>query len=240
QGGGMGMGTFVKAPPMLQKGSENFSAVILAFDKTKEKYPDACCWLQIPNTKINNVVMQSCDNSHYLRRDENGKDSIYGCYFADYACDFTNRDSLLNNTVIYGHSDLKDNPNGKRFSELFKFSEESFAKSNRLIYVTTQNEQLCFEVFAVFYTDTSFNYITPEIDGEETGDLGRNAKKRSLYDYGVEIGEKDKLLTLSTCSVKYGKDRDDIRFVVMARLLDEGEAESESFTVNPQPLEPEN
>ena len=49
------------------------------------------------------------------------------------------------------------------------------------------------------------------------------AKQRSEYVYDVDVTGEDKILTLSTCSYKYDK-RNDVRFVVMAKLLDEGEA----------------
>ena len=39
----------------------------------------------------------------------------------------------------------------------------------------------------------------------------------------MDVTGEDKILTLSTCSYKYDK-RNDVRFVVMAKLLDEGEA----------------
>ena len=72
--------------------------------------------------------------------------------------------------------------------------------------------------------------------GERVVVLGRNgsgkstlmniiteAKQRSEYVYNVDVTGEDKILTLSTCSYKYDK-RNDVRFVVMAKLLDEGEA----------------
>ena len=53
---------------------------------------------------------------------------------------------------------------------------------------------------------------------------GRNiiteARDRSEYDYDVTVSGTDKILTLSTCSYKYGR-RKDVRFVVMAKLLEE-------------------
>lgn len=233
------MGSFVKAPPMAAPSEENFSEVVEAVAKAMKKFPDAVAWLQIPETKVNNLVMQGHDNSKYLRKDENGNDSVYGCYFADYACCFEDSSKLLPNTVIYGHSDLKDNPEGKRFSQLFKFTDENFAKQNRMIFLTTPNQQMKWEIFSVFYTDTNFDYINPEITPEIMKAVADEAMKRSLYEYGVTVREEDKILTLSTCSIKLGKDREDIRFVVMARLLKEGEAPSESFYQNKNPKQPQ-
>ncbi|MEG0020491.1 MAG: hypothetical protein RR728_08090, partial [Oscillospiraceae bacterium] len=43
--------------------------------KAKAENPDAVAWLQIPNTEINNVVMQTSNNEYYLFRDETGQKS---------------------------------------------------------------------------------------------------------------------------------------------------------------------
>lgn len=49
------------------------------------------------------------------------------------------------------------------------------------------------------------------------------AKKRSLYNYEVEIGKNSKLLTLATCTYKYGKTESPnckvIEFVVQGKLI---------------------
>ena len=59
------------------------------------------------------------------------------------------------------------------------------------------------------------------------------ARDRSEYDYDVTVSGTDKILTLSTCSYKYGR-RKDVRFVVMAKLLEEDAPlqDSASLVVN--------
>ena len=49
-------------------------------------------------------------------------------------------------------------------------------------------------------------------------------KQRALYETGVSLEPTDKIITLSTCIYDYGKSID-TRFVVVARLLHEGESE---------------
>lgn len=178
---------------------------------------DAVAWLEVPETDINNIVMQGDDNDYYLRRNEDGEDDIYGCYYADYECAFGEYDDFLQNTIIYGHSDSTDNPDGKRFAQLHRFADEEFAKKVPYIYVSTQEGRYKFEIFSVFYTDTNFKYNMVNINDEEKLELANKAKSLSIYDYGLEPSLNDKLLTLSTCTVKYGADKD-YRFVIMARL----------------------
>lgn len=202
--------------------------------------PDTVGWLYIPDTTINNSVVQSHDNTYYLRKTERKQSNIYGCYFADYTCNFGTRDALSANTVIYGHSDLKDNSDGPKFSQLFKLTDAEFAKKHPVIYFSTLEEQMAWQVFAVYFTDTSHDYISTDLDGPSRAALAQQAKERSVFQYDVETGESDQYLTLSTCSIKYGTQQKGQRFVIMAKLLpSEDVPKTASLTVNPNPVQPQ-
>lgn len=197
------------------------SADILdALDYETTQNQDTVAWLVVPGTRINNSVVQGFDNLVYLRADERRQYSIYGCYFADSECNVSSRDMLSHNTVVYGHSDLQDNPEGPRFSELYKFTDPEFAKKTPVIEFSTLYNFMDWEVFAVFYTTVDFDYIYAEPEGG-IKQLADEARRQSIYDYGVTVGDDDHILTLSTCSVRDGNDGSH-RFVVMARLLPEG------------------
>ncbi|MEM1485306.1 class B sortase [Oscillospiraceae bacterium PP1C4] len=209
----------------------------LSYERTQN--PDTIGWLKIPNTEINNTVLQSYNNVYYLRLSERKEQDVFGCYFADYTCSFGTREELSPNTIIYGHSDLKDNPDGRRFSQLLRFTQEEFAKNNPYIYFSTMQDQMVWQIFAVFYTDTDMNYIKSDLNEQELTGLVEEAKRKSIYHYDVPVDSKDKLLSLSTCTVKYG-DRKDQRFVVMAKLMpaDYVQVDTASLTVNPNPEQP--
>lgn len=178
---------------------------------------DATAWISIDQTDINGAVMQSMDNDYYLRRDENGDYDIYGCYFLDYECPIGTADDFAQNTVIYGHSDSTDNPNGKRFAQLYRFLEDDFAEEVKTIGITTLNGHFTFEIFATFYTSTDLVYNAVNISPEKKLELANTAKALSTRSYNITPNINDKLLTLSTCTVLYGTDTH--RFVVMARLV---------------------
>lgn len=201
--------------------------------------PDTVGWLSVPDTDIENSVVQSHDNHYYLRRTERKTEDIYGCYFADYECSFGPRDELSANTVIYGHSDLKDNPDGLRFSQLFKFTDETFARRHPTLSFSTVYEAMDWEIFAVFYADTSFAYNQAKLSDEKMEALIAEARRKSIYQYETEVSAADKVITLSTCTVKYG-DRKDQRFVVMAKLLDADAPvpKEAALSVNPNPEPP--
>ena len=59
------------------------------------------------------------------------------------------------------------------------------------------------EIFAVMYTDTKFRYI--EMIDNQIDTLVSEGKARSEFLYDVEVDPiNDKILTLSTCTAKYG------------------------------------
>ena len=217
------------AAPALETRTE--ADLFESMERAYRENPDTVGWISIPGTDIDNVVLQSHDNLYYLHLNEKREQDIYGCYFADYDCSFGPRDLLSANTVIYGHSDLKDNPNGKRFSQLFRFITPEFAQATPYIEFSTSEERMHWQVFAVFYTDIEMNYIETELSGTKLVSLVNEAKQKSIYDYDLPVGEEDKILTLSTCTIKFGEDDTDHRFVVMAKLVPAGEALAQSAEI---------
>ncbi|MEG2769513.1 MAG: class B sortase [Oscillospiraceae bacterium] len=224
-------------PPNLTKNTG--ADILTAIANAQKENPDTIGWLKIPDTNIDNSVLQSHDNDYYLRRTEAGAYDVYGCYFVDYECHTGTRDALSPNTVIYGHSDLKNSLDGFRFSQLFNFTDANFAGETPYIYFSTAEEYMVWQVMAVFYTDTKMDYITINQTPEQLLALVDEGKSKSLYNYNCTFEPTDKLLCLSTCSVKYG-GRADERFVVMAKLLpsDAPLTDFADFTVNENPVQP--
>ena len=203
--------------------------------EAKAKNDDIIGWLKIDDLKVDGAVVQAENNTKYERLNEWGQYSWTGTYFADYECNFDSRESLSKNTVIYGHNvDFNDNRDGERFSQLLYFADEEFAKQHPYVYFTIDGDdkssEMVWEILSVFYTTTDFDYIRinkdyrnpqeGEITDAQLMNIIKGAQERSEYDYEVEVSGEDKILTLSTCSYKYGR-RKDVRFVVMAKLLDE-------------------
>ena len=192
-----------------------------ALDYEMSRNQDTVGWLHIAGTDINNSVLQSHDNVTYLRRNERREQDIYGCYFADYECSVGPREELSPNIVIYGHSDLTDSPDGPRFSQLFHFADETFARNTPVIQFSTLENYMNWQVFAVGYTKLDFDFISANPEGG-VDKMAKTFMERSLYDYGVEVGPEDHILVLSTCTGLFGDNSSQYRFVVMAKLLPEG------------------
>lgn len=224
-----------------ENGAASGPQSVAALSAAKEKNPDTVAWLRVPGTDIDNAVMQSTDNDYYLRRDENGSDSKWGCYFADYYSTLSSPDSLQQNTVIYGHSQSNEKANGKKFTQLFSYLDLEFLKENPDIYLTVGEKELTFEVCAVFFTDIDFYYIDPTPSEEGFADFADTvaAKNEYVFDSG-NLTEQDKLLTLSTCAYRYDTAKTgNQRLVIMARLVETPAAEQTfGAAVNPAPERP--
>ena len=211
----------------------DYAEMLDALDFAKTRNQDTVGWLKIPGTDINNCVVQSFDNTFYLRRDEQKQYANEGCYYMDYECSVGARQDLSPNTIIYGHS-WDDDPDGIKFGQLFRFVDTEFAQANPCFEFCTQQDAMTWQIFAVAYTNISFDYIHPQISGAEMVEVANTAMEKSFYDYGVTVTETDKIITLSTCVVGFGGH--DNRLIVMAKLLDEDAEvpETAAFTERPE------
>lgn len=204
-------------------------------EKATAVNPDIVGYLQIPGTDIDEPVVQTYDNKTYMRLNYEGKYDFQGSYWVDYECSVGDRTDMSRNTIIYGHNTAvtADDPNGLDFAQLLRFTDKKFAEEHPYIYFSTGEEDMVWEVFAVFYTDLNFRYHTMIDSNIST--LISGAQERSEFDYDVAVdASTDKVLTLSTCTAKYGyrNGASLARFVVMARLVEQGAELDNSVTVS--------
>jgi sortase B len=206
---------------------------------------DSVGWLQVPGTTIDDIVLwyPGDANEFYYRRNFEKRESFNGSYFADFRCTFNGKAAgLAPNTVIYGHS-MSDDPEDPRklFSPLKRFKDEGFAKKTPYIYFSTLEEDLVWEVFAVFNTDDATPYNLPQ--HPDFMAMVERCRKLSLYNYEVSVSKEDKLLTLSTCIYHRPGDGAYIgypnkyRYAIMAKLVtDRSTLKNEAKLVkNPSP-----
>lgn len=220
------------------------------YEAAANKNSDAVGWLYIPNTNIDYATMQDLQgrgkkgglNSYYLRRNELGANSFNGCIMSDDENVITPFDKLSPNLVFYGHNvDTKDKANGDHFSQLGKFKDLEFSKKTPYIFFTTKDKELVYEVYASFYTEEKFQYTYPNRDKKYMDGMIKEARDRSNFIYDVDVKSTDKVITLSTCTYKFGawKTRAYYRtkYVVQARLVPEGKKlrKTAKVRVNPNP-----
>ena len=201
--------------------------------EARAKNPDAVAWLYIPGAEVDDPVMQAEDNGYYLKLDENGEYAMWGCYYAHCENEIGGRDKLDKNTTIFGHSASNCDPDGVRFTKLYRYMDADFAKEHPYIYLSVDGEDMIFQITALFVTDIGFDYIAPNPTGDDLTSFFETIARKNWLDFdGVTFSEEDTVLTLSTCCRKYDKaNSGNQRLVVMAKLLPEGAAAQE-FTVS--------
>ena len=199
----------------------------------KKKNADTVAWLYIPGAEVDDPVMQAEDNGHYLWLGEDGEYSTWGCYYAHCENHFGGRDKLDTNTTIFGHSASNCDPNGPKFTKLYRYMDADYVKEHPYIYLSVAGEDLVFQITALFITDIEFDYIAPNPVGSELTEFFRTVARKNWLNFdGVTFSEGDTVLTLSTCCRKYDTaGTGNQRLVVMAKLLPEG-ATAQPYTVS--------
>ena len=199
----------------------------------KRKNPDAMAWLYIPSAEVDDPVMQAGDNGYYLKLDENGEYAMWGCYYAHCENNLSSRDALDKNTTIFGHSASNCDPDGPKFTKLYRYTDADFVKEYPYIYLSVDGDDLIFQITALFVTDIAFDYINPNPTGIDLSEFFQTVERKNWLDFdGVTFSEGDTILTLFTCCRKYDKaNSGNQRLVIMAKLLPEG-ATAQEFTVS--------
>lgn len=205
--------TFEDLIEIVEENIENQEERKIDINKLYEENKDIVGWLKIDNTTINYPIMQNInDPNYYLHRDFYKNYSSYGTPYMAKQCNLNS-----DNIVIYGHH-MKNN---KMFGELEKYKSKDFYNNHKIISFTTLEKEYSYEIFAVFkttvYTKNTFRYYE-NINFENKkmyNDFINICKDKSLYQTGIEIKDKEKLITLSTCEYSNKNSR----LVIVARKI---------------------
>ena len=164
------------------------------FDKLKTQNKDVKGWIQVNNTNINYPFVQYKDNDYYLKHSFDKKYTDAGWVFLDYR---NNIDDFDRNTIIYGHARLDKTMFGTLKNVLKK--DWYTNTDNQIIKLYTLNEYTEWQVFSVYHIETEDYYIRTEFTDNEFNEFIKTLKKRSIYNFNVDLDINDKILTLSTC-----------------------------------------
>ena len=235
--------------------------------KYKEINPDVYGWLIVPGTNINEpVAFSNKHNNYYLYRDWAGNeypDITYQNWmnrpacatYLDYRVRFPETSWYKNtnsrNFVMYGHNwnnlrhdtlKVGNHPGYVMFAQLPSYIDPKFAQEHPHIYFSTANHEGIWRVFAVEYTElsTEFLYNSPNPTKEYFGELLEQMRKRSIYNFNVDVNSDDRIITLSTCTRANDGVGGEQRFIIVARLLREGESENDTIklTTNKEYIAP--
>lgn len=181
------------------------------FTELLNRNKDTVGWINVNNTNINYPVVQTLNNKDYLQTAFDGSNNRAGWIFVDYRNDMKIFDK---NTIIYGHSRV----NGTMFGSLINVLNEDWYsnKYNQVIRFSTPYENTMWQVFSVYKIEPESYYLTVSFNSND-GYLQflNTIKKRSIYNFNVNLDEEDKIITLSTCSDVAGTGR----IVLHAKLI---------------------
>lgn len=164
------------------------------FNKLLEKNSDTVGWIKVEGTKVNYPVVQADDNNYYLNHAFNKTANISGWIYGDFRNDFSN---FGKNTIIYGH-----NMNNKTmFGSIPSMLNSSYLRNSDKYYIkfSTPSTNTIWKVFSIYTIEPQVDYIKTNFYSVDFGEWVNTMRGRSIYDFGVDVGDDDKILTLSTC-----------------------------------------
>jgi len=173
--------------------------------------PDLVGWIVVDGTNVNYPIVQGPDNEYYLERSFDGKYSASGTVFLDYR---NSKDLGENrNSILYGHN----MNSGAMFHELSEFFSKSFFNEYGTIKILTYDGVYVYDVYCVMRTRITFNYIKTDFttDAEFVSFMNTMAKKSQYSKDRPAFTEKDRILTLSTCTNSHDSSR---RYCISAYL----------------------
>jgi len=193
------------------EGTKKFTSIKLM--EAHEANGDAVGWLTIDGCEIDDVVLQSYDNDYYLRKNEERRYSVWGCYFMDYINIHSGATLYDRVTIIYGHSS-GNSANGNKFSKLKRYRDSSFAKEHPVFTFSLLYREYKCEVFACTDMPITINYIDPAPTDARFEETFSYMISHSYVDFGVDLRDDDQIILLSTCTAD-----PDVRFVLAARII---------------------
>jgi len=183
------------------------------FERISQTYPGVVGWIRLEDTIINYPIMHGEDNDYFLHHLPDGTPHKMGSIFIDFRCkpDFSGR-----NTVIYGHH-LKT---GDMFTvfEQYKKGGQKYYEEHPVVMLYTPEANYMLMLFAGYVVEGAAPYLS--IDFRDNDDIFTRylgeLRKRSVFKSEVEVGARDKIVSMVTCTY----DFDNARFILVGKLVD--------------------
>ena len=215
---------------------------------------DMVGWLTVGDESfIDYPVLQGEDNGTYLYKNFRGEESRSGSLFLDYR-NVVSPDNQSANLVIYGHN----MESGEYFGKLIYYfnyaysqtdhNDISFYKKYPTLKFSSPYKTSTYKIFGGMLVNTLqsagevFNYhnVHNFANKAEFDDYCAKVLDRSTFiNPDVDLRYGDNLITLSTCAMGSDYGITDLRWVIFAREVREGEDETVDVSrayANPSPL----
>ncbi len=202
---------------VVQSETDIMPPIYVDFDMLCSENNSIIGWIYCEGTVINYPVVQSDDNSYFLRRMPDGTSNKAGSIFMDFRCA---PDCSDTNTILYGHN-MK---NGSMFATLKKYSEQSFYEEHPVMWFLTPDENYRIDIVAGYVTSAGSESFEMFTDREDMQRYLNDSVKKSNFVSGVDVESVESVITLGTCSYEY----DAARHVLIGSLVPCGKAEVSS------------
>lgn len=188
------------------------------FATLQAENPDIYAWIYIPDTGINNPVLQSpTDDDYYLTRDRDGNSSVAGSI---YSQSLNSKDFSNPVTVLYGH-DVDG-----MFMNLHDFEDQTFFDAHPTFYVYAPGHVLTYTLVSAYKYDdrhilNSFDFNNVETRLAYFASVCNPDSLLVTKREGAVLDENSRLLQLSTCMLDeyHGSSR----YIVSAVLTNDEE-----------------
>lgn len=185
---------------LLNKDAPN---VNIDLERLKKENPDTVGWIYYPCLNINYPIMKDEDNTYYIKHTFSGDKNDIGSIFLDCIAseDFTD-----DNTFLYGHNAM----DGSMLGSLKNIREEGVVEKNPYFWIYTENGWQKYSIFSYHDAKKTDDTFKIKFDNEEEHKAFlEHIVELSEEKIDVKVSEKDKIVTLATCT-----SDSSIRFVV--------------------------
>lgn len=189
---------------------EGFKSYILKPDWESLKKYNVKAWIYAPGTTINYPVVQGSDNDYYLKRTMYGGYSELGAIFIDAESENPFQEY---NTVIYGHSTIGTG----MFTDVKLFWDKGFFDSNKYFYILTPEGSYRCEISGFYVTDYNSVVYQKPVYIEQWNGYRQKVFESATNSRNI-LGESDKVVTLSTCDMRYGLNSEH-RLLLQGKLI---------------------
>lgn len=190
-------------------------------NKIEDSTNETIGWLRVGGTNIDYPII------HYSYLDSN-----YSAIHENFGWSLNEDFHFHKSITIIGHNifNLSSTPKiksdkFKRFEALMAFIYYDFANENRYIQYTIDGKDYLYKIFSVDLIPASNKMSYPiddDYSSENMIDHISMLQENSLFDYSIDVNEKDSIISVITCTRFYGSD-DKYEFLVNGRLLRDGE-----------------
>lgn len=186
-----------------------YAPVTVDFEALGQTSEHIVGWLYCPDTNINYPVVQSGNNSDFLRAAPDGSYRYAGSIFLDYRCpgDFSGQ-----NSILYGHNLLDES----MFGTLERYREQDHYEAHPVMYLLTPEKDYRVDLIAGLALDARSALYRTDHTEESYRSFLDTVLAESDFHAPTEELDLSRTLTLSTCAYEY----DDARYIVVGVLTE--------------------